>query len=148
MKPELIVIANAAHARLFLRDAADGLLRTLATLEHPDSRRKARDLTEDRLGHERTDQRPGGVSYTPRSDPRRKAHAQFAREVAGRIDGLLQEGLCHGVVLLASDPFLGELKAHFGEPARHALRKAVPLDLTALDLAELEQRLALVLAPA
>jgi protein required for attachment to host cells len=148
MKPQLIVTANAAHARLLLRDGEGDPLRPLAMLEHPDSRRKASELTDDRLGHDSMDQRPGGVSHAPRTDPRHKEHARFAGELAGRIDALLREGECGSVVLLASDPFLGALQAHLSDAARKALRVALPLDYTALDLGALERRLPQVLAHA
>lgn len=147
MKPELIVTANAAHARLFLRDGPGDPLRPLATLEHAASRRKAGELADDRLGHDRMDQRPGGVSHVPHTDPRRKEHAHFADEVAELIDDLLREDNCGTLFVLASDPFLGELKGRLGASARHALRAALPLDYTALDLGELERRLPQVLAP-
>lgn len=146
MKPELIVTANAAHARLFLRDGEGQPLRPLTTLEHAASRRKASELVDDRLGHDSMDRRPGGVSHAPRTDPRRKERAHFADELAAHINGLLQDGDCSRVVVLASDPFLGELRARLSDDARHALRAALPLDYTALDVGELERRLPQVLA--
>lgn len=147
MKPALIVTANAAHARLFLRDGPGDPLRPLAVLEHAASRRKASGLEDDRLGHDCMDQRPGGVSHVPRTDPRRKEHLRFADELAQLIDDLLREDGCGTLFVLASDPFLGELKGSLGAAARRALRQALPLDYTALDVGELEQRLPHVLSP-
>jgi protein required for attachment to host cells len=141
MKPEWFVIANASLARLFSRDGHGGPLRPLPVLTHAESRQKVHELVTDRAGHEDTDRRRGGVPYEPRTDVMRKEQDRFAREVAHRIDQALQHGECGGVTVLASSPFLGDLKAHLTPATERALRGAHDLDLTQLSLNDLEQRL-------
>lgn len=51
-------------------------------------------------------------------------------------------GRCAGIVLVASSPFLGQLKQHLGEQAHKALLRTVAADYTTLDDRELAQRLA------
>jgi hypothetical protein len=46
MKPEWILVGNAAHARLFRRDSPGEPLVPLATLEHPERRLAGRQLAE------------------------------------------------------------------------------------------------------
>ena len=72
MKREWILLANASHARLLSRDSAADPLISLETMEHPESRLKASQLSDDRPGHEATDNSSGGNRYEPRSDVRRK----------------------------------------------------------------------------
>lgn len=141
MKAELILIANASEARLFTRASDEEPLVPLVRLEHGGSRRKSSQLGDDRPGHASNDSRPGGVSFAPRIDPRRKQHLQFAEELSQRIDEELAAGRCDRVALFASCPFVGELKGRLSPAARKALRAAVDVDLTALPLEEVERRL-------
>jgi protein required for attachment to host cells len=49
---------------------------------------------------------------------------------------------CAGLVLVASSPFLGHLKAHLGAQASKAIVRTLDADYTALDERELADRLA------
>ena len=134
-------MANASHARLLSRDSATDPLVQFATLEHPESRLKASQLADDRPGHEATDNSSGGNRYEPRSDVRRKEHQRFAREIAQRLDTGLAAGQFSALWLFASSPFLGELKAQLSDAVNKHMHLALDSDLTALGLAEIEQRL-------
>ena len=57
MKRQWILLANASHARLLSRDSAADPLIPLETMEHPESRLKGSQLSDDRPGHEATDHR-------------------------------------------------------------------------------------------
>ena len=110
-------------------------------LEHPESRLKASQLADDRPGHEATDNSSGGNRYEPRSDVRRKEHQRFAREIAHRLDAGLAAGQFSTLWLFASSPFLGELKAQLSDAVNKRVHLALDSDLSALGLAEIEQRL-------
>ena len=143
-----LVIANAARARVLeQRDvsvASRGVAYAhVADLVHPQSRQKGIDLAGDRPGHARTEMRGlGGTSYLPRSDPREREHDRFAQELAKLIDKGVADGRCAGLVLVASSPFLGRLKARLGEQAKKAIARTVDADYTALEERELADRLA------
>ena len=143
-----LVIANAARARVLeegdMAAASRGVAYThVADLVHPQSRQKGIDLADDRPGHARTQSRGlGGTSYQPRSDPREHEHDRFAQELAKVIDKGVADGRCAGLVLVASSPFLGHLKAHLGEQAKKAIVRCVDVDCTALEERELADRLA------
>ena len=141
MKREWILLANASHARLLSRDSAAYPLIPLETMEHPESRLKASQLSDDRPGHEATDNSSGGNRYEPRSDVRRKEHQRFAREIAHRLDTGLADGAFSVLWLFASSPFLGELKAQLSDAVNKHVQHALDSDLTALGLSEIEQRL-------
>ena len=142
MKIEWILIANASVARLFSRELDSDPLVLLHSFEHAESRLKASELADDRLGHDSTDERAGGVSFEPRMDPRRKQHLKFARELAQRLDEGLAGGDCGRITLYASSPFLGELKMQLSSAAKKVLRAAADVDLTIYGLRELEERIA------
>ena len=141
MKHEWILLANASHARLLSRDSAADPLIPLETIKHPESRLKASQLSDDRPGHEATDNSSGGNRYEPRSDVRRKEHQRFAREIAHRLDAGLADGAFSVLWLFASSPFLGELKAQLSDAVNKRVQHALDSDLTALGLSEIEHRL-------
>jgi protein required for attachment to host cells len=141
MKPQWILVANASLAHLYRRDSPTDPLVSLATMEHPESRLKGSQLADDRPGHEATDNSPGGNRFEPRSDVRRKEHQRFAREIAARLDAGLAAGEFDTLWLFASSPFLGELKAQLSDAVDKRVQFALDSDLTALGLAEIEQRL-------
>lgn len=140
MNAELLVIANATHARFFSRQSDHDPLVPLDTVEAADARLKSSELADDRLGHGRQDSRPGGVSFTPRIDPRRKKQLAFAHELAHRIDDSLAQPGVTRVSIFSSCPFLGALKSQLSPKAKKALRSCVDSDLTHLDVTEIERR--------
>jgi Protein required for attachment to host cells len=57
------------------------------------------------------------------------------------INDGVAHGRCAGVTLVASDPFLGQVKAHLDAQARKALLRTVASDYTTLREDELARRL-------
>lgn len=150
MQDTWVMVANAARARCFERHAADGTLRERADYVHPQSRQKGIDLGSDRGGHVDRDSRAGAGSGTPlgaRTDPREKEHDSFARQLAKVINDAVAGGRCGALVLVASNPFLGELKSHLGPHAERLLQAAIPTDLTSFEGSELQRRIDRALAP-
>jgi protein required for attachment to host cells len=143
MKKTWIVLANASRARIFDRDAVGGKLEELTDLVHLQSREKGSDLTTDRPGHaQKAHGDPGhaGTAFQAHSDPRQKEHAAFAAQVSHSLEDAVTQGRCPGLVLIASDPFLGELKSHLGDAATRVLSATIPRDLSSFAGADLERR--------
>jgi protein required for attachment to host cells len=146
MKRNWIVVANAARARVLEQTDQLSEFTELADLVHPQSRQTAVDMAREHGGG-----RPGHVqgmvagqgsaSFSPHTDPREREHERFAREVAAQVNRGVAAGHCAGITLVASDPFLGELKAHLSVPARKLLLRTVASDYTGLSHHELAQRL-------
>ena len=141
MKPRLFLIANATEARLFSRASDQEPLVPIASFDDAPGRRKAGELAADRPGHGSSDHRPGGIAFEARVDPRRKRHLQFAHHLSEQVEEALASGGYGSLVLVASSPFLGEVKGALGHAARHALDHAIDLDLTSYGLTEVEQRI-------
>jgi protein required for attachment to host cells len=137
-----LVVANAARARVLEDSGQTGVYVHRADLVHPQSRQKGIDLAGDRPGHvEGAGQGLAGAAYEPRTDPREREHARFAKEVAALLNSGVASGECAGLVLVASNPFLGHLKAALNEQARKAVLHQVPSDYTTLTDAEIAERL-------
>jgi protein required for attachment to host cells len=146
MKPEWILIANAAHARLLAREQGSPMV-VLQSFEHPSSRGKVSELADDKMGRENSDRSFGGAAYQPRVDTKQKEHTRFARELAGHLEQQAQQGSFRSLAIFASNPFLGELKAELGTAAARLLSASHDLDLTSFGLTEVEQRIARESAP-
>lgn len=136
-----VLIANSARARSFVRDPDNKAMRELCSFVHPESRLKGAALQMDRGGKV---QKSAGASsqFAPTTDPHRKEHAAFARELA---DYLEEAALSHRypeVSLLASKGFLGELRLHLGPATQKLLKVCVPVDLTTYEGSDLEHRVA------
>ena len=141
MKDQWILVANASVARLFRRGSATEPLSPVATMTHQQSRLKGVELAADRPGREATDNSRGANSFEPRSDVRRKEHLRFAHEISVRLDKGLANGEFGSLLIFASNPFLGELRALLSEAVEKRVRLSLDNDLTALGLAEIEARL-------
>jgi protein required for attachment to host cells len=139
-----LVVANASRARVLEESGKPDAYTHIADLVHPRSRQKGVDLAEDRPGHVPgvSAHGTGSSAYDPRTDPREREHDRFAREVAKLVDDGVAGGRCAGLVLVASNPFLGHLKEHLGARANALLLRSVVADYTSLDERELAQRLA------
>ena len=143
MKSTWIVLANAARARILEREPERGRLDELTDLVHPQSREKGMDLNSDREGHaQKAHGDPGhaGTAFQPHTDPRQKEHAVFALEVSRYLEAAVTQGRCPGLVLIASDPFLGELKKHLGHAAARVVSATIPHDLTSFSGSDLVRR--------
>ena len=137
-----LLVANAARARVLEVTGVAGEYRHVADLVHPQSRQKGIELADDRPGHGEGSPGPGGVAYVPRTDPRERERDRFAREIAKLLDAGVAAGECAGLTLVASNPFLGEVKQRLGAQASKVVLRTVPLDLSLVADADLAARLA------
>ena len=139
-----LVVANASRARVLEESNKPGVYVDVADLVHPQSRQKGSDLADARPGHVPgpSAHGTGSSAYDPRTDPREREHDRFAREVAAVLNDGIAAGRCSGLVLVASNPFLGHLKEHLAPHAKQLLLRSLAADYTALDGRELAQRLA------
>jgi protein required for attachment to host cells len=144
MKNTWVVLANAARARIFEREPVSGTLVEVLDLVHPESREKTAELASDREGHaQKAHGDPGhaGTAFQPHTTPRQKEHAAFATEVSRHLEVAATQGRCGEVALIASNPFLGELKSHLGSATQRVLSATIPLDLTMVSGPELPHRI-------
>jgi protein required for attachment to host cells len=143
-----IIVANAARARLCEFDPRDGSLTELADFVHAPGRQKGSDLATDRPGHTEKGQASVRTSFEPHTDVHRKEREHFARELAQHLEDAVLQHRCPAVALIASNPFLGEIKARLGDAAAKAVVATAALDLTHCDLSELKRRVTALLEPA
>lgn len=141
-----VLIANAARARCFVRDADNGAMREERSFVHTASRLKGEALGRERGG--KVHKGAASTQFAAHTDVHDKEHAAFARELAAYLEKAALAQQYPGLALIASAAFLGELRAQLGPAARRHLRQGVALDLTTCEGADLEQRVTQALANA
>lgn len=141
---EWVLIANAARARCFVRDADNGAMREERSFVHPASRLKGAALDHDRGGKVRKSM--ASTQFAPHTDAHDKEHAAFARELAAFLEKAALAQQYPALSLIASAGFLGVLRAGLGPAAHKRVRQAIALDLSAYEGAELEHRVTQALA--
>ena len=142
---EWFLVACAAHARLLQRERGLPMVQ-IAAFVHPEARLKSGELGDDRAGRERADRGFGATAYEPRSDAHRKEQLRFAHELAERLEEGARSNAYGSLVVFAGNPFLGALREALGEGTQRLLKASVPLDLSHVGEAELEQRVREALA--
>jgi protein required for attachment to host cells len=140
VKPDCFLIANASQARLLQREPGCPLV-VLQAFHHPESRLRSSELGNARSGFEMASQGYGGVAFEPRADAHRKEHLRFARELAAYLERAAADGRFRSLAILASSPFLGELRQQLGSATQRILSGIHDVDLTSVGLAELEPRI-------
>lgn len=142
---EWFLVACAAHARLLQRERGLPMVQ-IAAFVHPEARLKSGELGDDRAGRERADRGFGATAYEPRSDAHRKEQLRFAHQLAERLEEGARSNAYGSLVVFAGNPFLGALREALGEGTQRLLKASVPLDLSHVGEAELEQRVREALA--
>jgi protein required for attachment to host cells len=143
---EWVLVANAARARCFARDAENNALLEVADFVHPQSRQKGIALDTDRGGlvHKSV----VSTQFAPHTNPHDRPHADFARELSSYLEEAARTHRYSHLAVFSSSPFLGVLKAHLGPATMRLLQASTALDLTAYVGAELERRVAKALPAA
>ena len=143
MKKTWVLIADAEHAKIFERDAAHHTLTELANFVHPHVRLAAQanggDLSGDAgKGHGRTGH--AGTQFEPHTEAHAKERASFAKELTHYLDTAVAEQRCHALVLIASSPMLGELRACLNSASEKTVLRSIARDLTHYSGLELQKR--------
>lgn len=139
MKPDWILVANASQARLLQKEPGSPLV-VLQAFHHPASRQRSSTLGDDKAGREKSDGSFGGTAYQPRVDAQAKEQLHFARELAAALEQGARDGRYATVQVFASSPFLGELRHALEDGTRRHVAGMHDVDLTALGLSEIEER--------
>lgn len=148
-----IAVADDSRARIFL-SRADQPLQELEDLAQPASRQDDREHRDDAKGHYSgavfaSGGSPGhqgsihgpGHSAEPRTSGSDKLEAQFARQLAQRLEGARRDGAYEHLILIAAPRFLGKVRAQLSPQVTKRLAHTIAKDLSKLSVADLESRL-------
>jgi protein required for attachment to host cells len=132
-----ILVANASHARVFERTSFTAPLVELTDWLHPESRMPARDTERTPLGHSEA----GRAGLAPRSDLKHLHRSEFATTLAQYFHKAVLNHRVNALALFVSSPLMGELLSHLDASVQHTLVAKHVLDLTSLNVNELDKRL-------
>jgi len=135
--PVWVLVADAGRARILERAAPGSAWQESAAEERRNALPPSRDMGSDRPG--RVYESMGGARHAvePRHDPHDAAEAEFARQLAEKLEADAAQGRYARLMLIAPPRFLGELKQQLGDAARHCLRGTLDKDLVHATLAEI-----------
>ena len=135
--PVWIVLANGSRARLLQRNSHAEPLIELRDWVHPATRLHTQDLG----GAHRQSGIRGRSGLARHGSDQAHERSAFAQEICHWLAQAVHAQQVGSIALLASTPFLGELMAHGQGTLDKQLCAAHAVDLTALPLAQLEERL-------
>ena len=130
MSNYVVVVADAARARIFSRTKKFSPLQEETVLTHPESRLQRQDLVSDRAGTVHESRTHGENQAEEPTDPKRHEAETFARTVADHLHKRRHEGGLEGITLVAEPRFLGLLRKSLDEATTDLVIKEVGSSLT------------------
>lgn len=143
-----VVVAHQTGARFFEHRPGFGHnLSLVRELEHPDGRKKNRDLESDRSGDSFTGTRASGGRRAMHHEKSAHEHLieRFAREVADELGRARAEGLFGALILVAEPKFLGLLRDALDPTTALRVVNSVTKDLVAVAPRDIASHIADVL---
>ncbi|WP_454287593.1 baeRF12 domain-containing protein [Rhizobium arsenicireducens] len=136
-----VIVCDGAKA-LFLRNDGDAGLVNLTVVEHQSQPDEAtRDLGSDRPG--RVHQSHGASrSAMEETDWHEQAEAEFLKDVAKKVEKLVESREIKAMILVAPPKALGILRAEFASLPEGIIRAEIDKDLVKLTVSEIEKHLA------
>ncbi len=140
-KKTWVVVADGAHARIFLNEGpGTGLV---PTLDHDliGNRLQGHEIGSDRPGVSFSTAGPGRRAMAPPTDPHEHAKHEFIKQVAKAIKEGLNAQAFEQLILVAPPKALGDLRADIDPQAAKLVKAELHKDLTHLTPYQLGEHL-------
>ena len=151
--PIWILVSDASRARIYSVELEHRPMVLRAEFEHSESRAMEKDLVSDRPGRMSQSTSSGGhpghgsrSGMEPGTTAKEVEHERFARTLTAELNTQFSRNAFARLVVVANPEFLGLLRDSLSEPLKKALSASVNKDYTRLELRDLEEQLAEVLA--
>lgn len=130
MKTKWIVLANASATYIYAVNGKNSIdaVELITKLEHPESRKKNRELVTDRPGHYQTNHATRG-SYSQHTDPKKIEMDNFAKEVADFLEQSNALGKYQSLIMIAGPNFYGLLMKHLHKPLHELIDKVIEKEI-------------------
>jgi protein required for attachment to host cells len=129
-----ILVVNAAEAKLLTSENLRvGELELVREFAHPESRKKATELTSDKPGHYKTDM--GARSAYIKNDPKEVEAEYFAIQLAHELKAGWDHNKYKSLVVVAPAHFYGLMKKHLDSHLAEIIH--IPKDYTKYKLPKL-----------
>lgn len=115
MNSTMVVVADSTRARIFTADTSKSPLTEIEVLANPEGRLHDRDITSDLPGKSAGGDGSGGHAYQSETDPKHHEMEEFSKRIADYLDNARNVNNLSKLLLVASPPFLGELRSHLSK---------------------------------
>jgi protein required for attachment to host cells len=141
-----ILVADGAHARIFVNDGVGKGVHELEDRAFVGSRKLNQDIQADAPGRAFDSGGQGRHAMEPRTDPHQHQEREFMREVVAWIAAKPQEEQFDRLVLIAAPHALGDLRDLMPKPLAEKVAAEIPRNLTRGTAKDVESHLADVVA--
>jgi protein required for attachment to host cells len=125
-----VVVADAAHAQIYVRQNRRAPLELLQTFAEEQARAKEHDLLSDSPGRTFDSMGAGRHAKQPEHTVKQNLREAFARQIADYVEaGRTANRFAH-LAIVAAPALLGELRAHLSEPTLQLLDIEIPKRMT------------------
>lgn len=136
-----VVVADSSRVRIFAVERANGPLKEIATIDHPEGRLHERDLTSDEPGRRFATAGPQRHGMAQPVSSKEETTIEFARDLARHLEANRVRGQFHRLYVAAAPRFLGHLREAM-EPATAAtVYKAYDKNWVKEDVATIREHL-------
>lgn len=141
-----VIVADSARARIFSAETRTAPLIEIKSLEHPEGRMHAIDLTSDLPGKDsdRTGLGRHAINY---SDPKQTEAVNFARKIAEILEAARVSKKFRQLVIIAPPSFLGILRDLIGTQLARLVTCELDKNLTQIEAAAIRETLSDHLSP-
>ena len=137
-KKVLILVADAARARLFTAVESDGTLVEIETLVNGSAHLRGSDLQTDRAGRSFNSMGNGRHGMAPSTDIKEQVVNDFAHDVAQHVDRLAAGKQYVNLALVAAPAFLGQLRKALDANTKRKICSEINKDLTGYTAKDIE----------
>lgn len=135
-----IMVANAAMAAVYASNNilnSSGDWQLIATLQHPQTKKKRHELVTDRHGYHKIIGTTQGV-YAEPSDPKEVERERFAQQLTKLLEHGHSTKQFQEFILIAPAHFHGLLAKHFSPPLQKCLKHSIHKDYTSKKVDEIK----------
>ncbi|MDH5181326.1 MAG: host attachment protein [Gammaproteobacteria bacterium] len=141
-----VVVADSARARILSAENRTAPLVEIKSLEHPEGRMHAVDLTSDLPGRD-SDRSGMGRHAVGTTDPKQYEAENFAREITTFLEDARNQNRFFQLVIIAAPSFLGILRNLMSTPLARLVASELDKNLTQLDVTVIRENLSGLLSP-
>jgi len=125
MATQWVLVADAAHARIFSRAQGDGTLSLVENMTHAESQAHEGDLRTGGKGSVQESTGSGRHQPDPQTSTSEKHADIFAKQVGERLKQAVNDGEFTSLVIAAAPSFLGLLREQLDRPIEDTLSTTI-----------------------
>lgn len=138
---EWILLADKAHARIYVRNGINDRLRPVLDKEHMPARRKQSEEGADRPGRGQKSTHSARYAYEDHADFPEQESAEFLREIAEEVNKAVTRDKLDKLILVALPKTMARLKSDLTSEAQAKIEEEWPKNLIGVAESSLADRL-------